>query len=78
MTRKELEAENAVLRAALQAVEDEARYQHERRSGVGNHWLVDHVHKAWNDAKAARKNAAAECQPVPAEERRARAYNAFL
>ena len=78
MTRKELEAENAVLRARLKEIDTEARRQHARRSGVGNHWLVDHVKQAFADAKAAREKAAAACQPVPAAERRDRAYRAFL
>lgn len=78
MTRKELEAENAVLRARLKAIDAEARHQNARRSGIGNHWLVDHVQKAFNDAKAAREKAANDCQPVPAAERRNRAFAAFL
>ena len=78
MTRKELEAENEAYRRKLDELEAEIAYQERRRSAVGNRWLEAFVAETRKDVQAAREAAAAESQPVPASERRKRAYGAFL
>jgi hypothetical protein len=75
MTRKELEAENRVLRGKLDALAAEIAQSH---GPIGLSWLGSFVRQARADVKAARDKAANDCQPVPAAERRNRAFAAFL
>lgn len=75
MTRKELEAENKVLRDRLVKLQYEAKGAH---GPLGRGFVHDYASKTLFDADEARKKVEAECRPVSPEERRARCYANFL
>jgi len=75
MTRKELEAENRVMKRELHRLRREAARAH---GPFGRSWVDGFAAQALRDAEVARQEAEAKVVPVSAEERRARAYSNFL